>query len=64
MTVKVHIPTNFALLSLPARLRHFAGLYRAMPGQNPNIIADLEEAATEIELSERTRLTYRGGDLR
>lgn len=61
MIASVRIPTNFLRMPLAERLRFFANMYRGIEGVNRLIVDDLEEAATEIELGERTRLTYRGG---
>ena len=60
MKPKMGLPENFARAPLPERLRFFANAQRVVCG-SAELAADLEEAATEIELGQRTPLTYRGG---
>lgn len=62
MTIKVRIPPNFDRAPLPFRLRYFADVLLGMPSPNRMMAADMQEAATEIELGQTTPLTYRGAD--
>lgn len=58
--IHVNIPKGLEREDLPTRLRFWAGVYKASPPPYPRIVALLEEAASEVELGQRTNLTYRG----
>ena len=60
MSVTVFVPADLERRSLPARARWWANAYKQVRNPNLRMIALLEEAATEVELGQRTELTYRG----
>lgn len=54
------VPPDLERRSLPDRLRFWRDVHARARDPNLRLIATLEEAATEVELGQRTPLTYRG----
>lgn len=50
MTITIKLPHDFDRWQIAARLRWWATAYARLSEPNLRIIADLEEAATEIDL--------------
>lgn len=62
MAVLVTIPTDFDREPLADRLRWAANQHMRASRPNLRMVEMLREAATEVELGQRTPLTFRGHD--
>ena len=63
MSINMTLPADFERQSAPFRARAWAAAYRRLAEPNYHLIALLEELATEVDLGQRTQLTYRGDAL-